>query len=221
MGRSKKKKKNRYKNNSLKNIGLIILITLLIGYIYSAFKDGEFNLPEVRLPHQIRHFNSESNRTRLQEQITTDDVMEIIEEVSTSKKQVKIFFISNMNGKDFYNPVYRENNTRKSDIEYAIRCLFDGPTYVEQNKGVYSEIPQTKINAVRQLPDRVVIDLQDSFGQGGGADSLYKRMYQLIKTVNYNTKKPVYLLINGRFVDAIGGEGLMLKQPLNEDSLDD
>jgi len=66
-----------------------------------------------------------------------------------------------------------------------------------------------------------VINLSESFGFGGGADSLYKRMFQLIKTVNHNTNKPVYLLINGRLAETLGGEGLMIKQPLNGSSLDD
>ena len=42
-----------------------------------------------------------------------------------------------------------------------------------------------------------------------------------LKTVNYNTSKPVYLLMNGQLVETIDGEGLMLKQPLNGSSLDD
>ena len=108
-----------------------------------------------------------------------------------------------------------------SDIEYAVKTLVAGPTKYEKNKGVYSEIPPTKVLFVKETADRVSINLSDSFGNGGGADSLYKRMYQLIKTVNYNTSKPVYLLMNGQLVETIGGEGLMLKQPLNGSSLDD
>ena len=46
-------------------------------------------------------------------------------------------------------------------------------------------------------------------------------MYQLIKTVNKNSLKPVYLYIDGQQANVIGGEGLMLKQPLRGNSLDD
>ena len=56
---------------------------------------------------------------------------------------------------------------------------------------------------------------------GGGGDSLYTRMYQIIKTVNKNTNKSVYLYIDGKQANVIGGEGLMLKQPLRSTSLDD
>jgi len=67
--------------------------------------------------------------------------------------------------------------------------------------------------------DRYVINLSKEFEMGGGSDSLYKRLYQLIKTVNNNSDLPVYLNINGRMVNVIGGEGLSLKQPLNGASL--
>ena len=230
MSKSKKKKKAKYKRNYLKKMGLIALISLLLFYGYVSFVNGkltmpefkffDFNLNNIGIP-TTNNFNRESNKSRIKEQITTEDVIEIIDEVSNSKEQVKVFFIGSVNGKDFYRPVYRENTTRKSNIEYAVRCLFEGPSYKEQQRGVYSEIPQTNIIAVRELPDRVVIDLCDTFGNGGGADSIYKRMFQLIKTVNFNTDKPVYLLINGRMIETLGGEGLMLKQPLSEDSLDE
>ena len=56
---------------------------------------------------------------------------------------------------------------------------------------------------------------------GGGTESTYTRIKQLIKTAKANTNLPVYLYINGRQADVIGGEGIMLKQPLSERSLDD
>ena len=65
-----------------------------------------------------------------------------------------------------------------------------------------------------------MINLTSAFEAGGGTDSLYKRIYQLIKTAKLNTDKPVYLYIEGRKADVIGGEGIMLNQPLNENSLD-
>ena len=45
--------------------------------------------------------------------------------------------------------------------------------------------------------------------------------FDIIKTANANTKTPVYLYINGKQANVIGGEGVMLKQPLNDKSLDD
>ena len=44
---------------------------------------------------------------------------------------------------------------------------------------------------------------------------------QIIKTANSNTKLPAYLYVNGHQANVIGGEGVMVKQPLNERSLDE
>ena len=70
--------------------------------------------------------------------------------------------------------------------------------------------------------DKVIVDLSSDFQYGGGADSLYSRVKQLIKTSLANSKnKPVYLYIDGKQANVIGGEGIMINQPLNEKSLDD
>ena len=66
-----------------------------------------------------------------------------------------------------------------------------------------------------------MIDLTSNFEAGGGAESTYMRIKQVIKTANANTSIPTYLYINGRQANVIGGEGIMIKQPLNERSFDE
>ena len=99
--------------------------------------------------------------------------------------------------------------------------MLKGPDAKEKAKGIYSEVPQgTKLLSIEEKPDKVIINVNETFEQGGGTDGLYKRLYQLIKTANKNTALDVYLYINGKQVDVIGGEGLMINQPLNSKSLD-
>ena len=51
----------------------------------------------------------------------------------------------------------------------------------------------------------------------------YSRIKKLIKTIlaNNTSNKPVYLYLDGQQADVVGGEGIMIKQPLMENSLDD
>ena len=72
---------------------------------------------------------------------------------------------------------------------------------------------------VQERPDRVILDLSRKFENGGGTDSVYKRLYQIIKTAKRNTEKPVYLYIDGKQADVIGGDGIMISQPLSENSI--
>lgn len=100
--------------------------------------------------------------------------------------------------------------------------LVSAPTKWEKSKGFTSEIPQgTKLLSVRESSGSVLIDLSSDFETGGGAESTYMRIKQVIKTANANSSVPSYLYINGKQANVIGGEGVMLKQPLNDKSLDE
>ena len=140
------------------------------------------------------------------------------------KVYVNVFFIGqNANKEEVYKAVNREYDEEVdgTKIKFAIRSLITGPRMDEQAKGVYSEIPAgTKILSIQETADKVIINLNSAFETGGGTESLYKRLYQLIKTAKRNTNKPVYLYIEGKKAEVIGGEGIMLTQPLNDNSLD-
>ena len=102
-------------------------------------------------------------------------------------------------------------------MSFAVSRLIEGPNQIEREKGIYSEIPTgTKVISVVETDKKAIVNLTSAFDQGGGTDGLYKRLYQLVKTVNKNTKLPVYLYIDNKQADVIGGEGLMINQPLNE-----
>ncbi len=148
-----------------------------------------------------------------------------VEQVKPVEKvYVNVFFIGqNSNKEEVYKAVNREydKNVDGSKIKFAIQALISGPKQDEIAKGVYSEIPaSTRIIAINESADKVIIDLSSDFEYGGGTDSLYKRLNQLIKTAKRNTNKPVYLYINGNKAEVIGGEGIMITQPLSENSLD-
>lgn len=140
------------------------------------------------------------------------------------KVYVNVFFIGQDGTKqEIYRAVNRQydKDVDGSKIKFAINALVSGPTAYEKSKGVYSEIPTgTRVISISETSDKVVINLNSAFENGGGTDSLYKRLYQLIKTAKRNTSKPVYLYIEGQKAEVIGGEGIMITQPLNENSLD-
>lgn len=140
------------------------------------------------------------------------------------KVYVNIFFIGqDANKQEIYRAVNREydKDVDGSKIKFAIENLITGPTTYEKSKGVYSEIPAgTHIIAINETADKVIINLNSTFETGGGTDSIYKRLNQLIKTAKRNTNKHVYLYIEGNKAEVIGGEGIMITQPLSESSLD-
>ena len=141
------------------------------------------------------------------------------------KVYINIFFIGhNDNKEEVYRAVKREykEETDGSKLRFAIVNLLKGPTAKEKAKGVYTEIPQeTRLISLEETPEKASINLSGDFENGGGTDGLYKRLYQLIKTSNKNANTSVYLYLNGKQADIIGGEGIMINQPLNERSLEE
>lgn len=168
-------------------------------------------------------------------EIKPDDVQvserSVAEEVmgneNTDKKEeqyVNIYFIGkNENNEEVYKAVKRVYNKDidGSQIRFAVNALIKGPKPEERAKGVYTEIPSdSEVINISELSDKVVVNLNSAYVTGGGTDSLYKRLYQLIKTAKLNSKLPVYLFIDGQRADVVGGEGIMLSQPLSNSSLE-
>ena len=141
-----------------------------------------------------------------------------------SKEYINIFFIGkNEHNEEVYKAVKRVYNADidGSKIKYAVYSLIGGPKAEEREHGVYSEIPAySQVINITEQSDKVIVNLNSAFVTGGGADSLYKRLYQLIKTVKQNSNLPVYLYIDGQRADVVGGEGLMITQPLSNSSLE-
>lgn len=187
------------------NIALIIL-TILVA---AAFVFSVKSMHQAPLPPDI---------------INPDNEETIPANENTQENQfVNVFFIGqNQNGEEVYKAVKRKYDPAVdgTPIKFAVTALFDGPKPDESKLGVYSEIPVgTRLLNVVDASDGVYINLSKHFETGGGTDSIYKRIFQLIKTTKYNTNKPVYLLIENEKVEVLGGDGIMITQPLTENSL--
>ncbi len=166
-------------------------------------------------------------------EIKADDIQvserSVVEEVAEqpevkAKEYVNIYFIGkNEHNEEVYKAVKRVYNkdVDGSKLKFAVTSLILGPKLEEKQRGVYTEVPSgAEIINITEQQNKVIVNLNSAFVNGGGTDSLYKRLYQLIKTVNLNSKVPVYLYIDGQQADVVGGEGIMLSQPLSNSSLD-
>ncbi len=159
------------------------------------------------------------------ERSVAEEVMgEEKEEAKTETQYLNVYFIGkNEHNEEVYKAVKRVYNkdVDGSQIRFAVNTLIKGPKAEEKAKGVYTEVPiDSEVINISELPDKVIVNLNSAFVTGGGTDSLYKRLYQLIKTVKLNSNLPVYLFIDGQRADVVGGEGIMLSQPLSNSSLD-
>lgn len=200
--------------NFSQRLGLFILIVISFAYVYFSFFNKDFKLPDFNRPEEETPVFNPLEQSAEEEQPVDQ------REVAKSKT-VKIFILDKNGNLRSVNRTC-DTSVEKSCFEYAIKELINAPSKWEKSKGFTSEIPQgTKILSIRDTEGSVLVDLSSNFETGGGAESTYMRVKQVIKTVNANTSTPSYLYINGRQANVIGGEGIMVKQPLNERSLDE
>ena len=191
---------------------LLVVIGALMFFVAVRYGMTAFT-PNVIEPESVQV----SERTSEEEEAQKPDEIE--------KIYVNVFFIGqNENHEEVYKAVKREYNPEidgNSKLKYAMDSLITGPKQTERAKGVYTEIPEsTDLIYVKEFPDKAIVNLSSEFETGGGTDSLYKRLYQVIKTAKRNSDVPVYLYIEGKRADVIGGDGIMLSQPLSDRSLD-
>ena len=195
--------------NFSQRFGLFILILISVSYVYFSFFNNKTD--DIK-PNK----GDNSSYSPLLPQVEEKEISK-----SSSTKVIKIFLLDNSGE---IKSVKRtcDPEAEKSCFEFAINELIKAPTKQEKAKGYTSEIPVgTKVLSIRESANTNFIDLSSMFESGGGAESTYVRVKQIIKTVNANTSTPTYLYINGKQANVIGGEGIMIKQPLSERSFDE
>lgn len=189
--------------------GLILLIIATLAAIKFVF-----------FPSFEKHQKSE------EETISKEEAQKPEEEnEDVPKSYVTLYFIGQNKNKDEVYKIVKRVYPGQGDgtkLKYSIQSLLKGPNAEEKAKGIYSEIPQgVKLLSLEETSNKAVVNLSSNFGEGGGTDGIYKRLYQLIKTANKNTTLDVYLYLDGKQADVVGGEGIMINQPLNNRSLDE
>ena len=204
-------RKKKSTNNPLRNLAIFcVIVACLLGIKY--YYSGGFSFLT----------EGENAQTRAKEEAPAKENTEVKND--NSKEYTYIYFLDvKPDGENIFTKIQRELPQNENKLNFAIKDLLKGPNSDEVSKKYYSEIPPaTKVLSVMENDNKVIINLSSDFQYGGGSDSLYSRMQQLLKTVLANTSnKKVYLYLDGQQADVIGGEGVMIKQPLEEDSLFD
>jgi hypothetical protein len=92
----------------------------------------------------------------------------------------------------------------------ALEALLSGPDQLERDLGMHSEIPTgTKLLGVDIRAGEATVDFDARFESGGGSLSMSLRVAQVVFTLTqFDTVQRVTITIDGRAVDAIGGEGI-------------
>ena len=207
--------------NNFSKIVIIIVVCIIGWQLYDKFLSDRIQFVKTSIEEpKIKDLNKD---TPIEENRETKPDSNTEEEPQEQEKEIYVYMLTvDKSGNQFLKPVSRPLPFGKERLSYSIDRLFEGPNGSEISKGIYTEIPNnSKLVGIKENNDTIIIDITENFCNGGGSDSIYSRMRQLIKTVLANTNKKVYLNINGKRADIIGGEGISITQPLSENSLDE
>lgn len=134
---------------------------------------------------------------------------------ATAEQTVQIYWLKSAGNQIELAPnTVALNATRQpSDIlKAAFEKMLQGTT----DPTLASTIPQgTKLRDVKVTSDGVHVDFSKEFTSGGGSTSMTGRIAQVIYTATtLDPNAQVWISVDGRPLDVLGGEGLLLDQPM-------
>lgn len=120
-------------------------------------------------------------------------------------------------------PVARTVPHTTAVLKAALLQLLAGPTPAEKALGMTSQIPAaTRLRGVTVKANVAVVDLTSAFGTGGGTLSMTNRIAQVVYTcTQFQGIDAVTFLMDGKPVDALGGEGIIIDQPQTRADFED
>ncbi|ARV61720.1 spore germination protein [Nostocales cyanobacterium HT-58-2] len=107
-------------------------------------------------------------------------------------------------------------NSPNQVLEGAFQQLLAGPT----EKTESTTIPKgTQLLSLKVANDGIHVNLSKEFASGGGSSSMMGRVGQVVYTATaLDNNAKVYIDVDGKQLDVLGGEGLELEQPLTRES---
>ena len=98
----------------------------------------------------------------------------------------------------------------------ALQALLAGPTAAERRRGYTTAIPAgTRLLGLSLARGVLTVDLTRRFQSGGGSSSMLLRVAQIVYTATrFPSIERVAFRLDGKPVNAIGGEGVMVAPPV-------
>jgi germination protein M len=105
----------------------------------------------------------------------------------------------------------------------AARALLEGPTAAEKQGDMVSTIPQGTTFLGLDIKNGIAtVDLSKEYGSGGGTLSMLMRLAQVVFTLTqFPTVEGVEFKLDGKAIDVLGGEGIIIDHPMNRADYED
>lgn len=193
---------------------LIVTLIFCLGYFGWVYFSKEGYSPDL-------HITGEAKNTLVQDDKPAQEPQNPSESENPAQNQnpaLQSISIALLDDEDTIKYVTRQ--ARHKTLYTALGLLMKGPSDEEKEMGIFTEIPSNaRLISVKknEADGSIIINLTKEFGEGGGTQSVQARLKQIVKTVNmYAGKAPVYLYLDGKKAQYLGGEGIYIEQPINK-----
>ncbi len=108
--------------------------------------------------------------------------------------------------------ILQKSLTDQQVLETAVKSLLSGPQSSDNDTTIP---PETKLLSLKLDKEGVHLNLSSEFTTGGGSASMMGRLAQLLYTAtSLDANGKVWLSIEGEPLELLGGEGLIIEQPM-------
>jgi len=139
----------------------------------------------------------------------------------SAEKKVQVYWLNNVNNRIEVVPSsvnFKASDEPSKILETAFNRLLSGPA----DPAYGTTIPKgTKLRKVALQSDGIHVDLSKEFTTGGGSASMTGRVAQVLYTATTLDKTAkVWIAVEGKPLEVLGGEGLMLDQPITRENFE-
>jgi hypothetical protein len=120
-------------------------------------------------------------------------------------------------------PVRRSIAATPAVARAALTELLEGPSADERADGLSSAVPGgTTLRGISLSDGVATVDLDGTFDDGGGSASMLGRVAQVVATLTrFPTIERVAFRIDGRQVETVGGEGIVVDPPVGRGAIEE
>lgn len=104
----------------------------------------------------------------------------------------------------------------------SVQALLEGPSAEEGEVGMFTAIPAGTEFLGLDIEDGVAtVDLSQEYTSGGGSLSMFTRLAQVVFTLTqFPSVDGVRFKIDGQLITALGGEGIVVDEPITREDLE-
>lgn len=137
-----------------------------------------------------------------------------------TEKSVQIYWLKTTGSEIKLAPAPVSVNEAQPNV--ILKAAFEKMLQGSTDPSLTSTIPaNTKLQKLEIQPDGIHVDLSSEFTKGGGSTAMMGRVAQVIYTATtLDPNASVWISINDEPLDLLGGEGLVLDQPLTRQEFD-